>query len=190
MVDPTPAPPSAEPGTPAPSGRGPEVVGTVEIRRVGRFRFPVFAVVQGDRVLAELGRVGWFRIFVGRGSRIVTETDRRWRLVALGSARMLCPVVLDEAGRKYVVATQGQAWYGINGRDYAYVLHPVGTRRWSRPDRWLLREHEEVVATFSAWTRRVETSRPVPLAAILVAFAVIDYGIPGGDSLGVPRFGW
>ncbi len=185
-----PSSPSSPPDAPTGSGHGPEVSGVVEIRRVGRFRFPVFAVVQGDRVVAELGRVGWFRIFVGRGFRIVTETDRRWRLVALGSAGMLCPVVLDEAGLKYVVATQGQAWYGINGRDYAYVLHPAGTRRWSRPNHWLLREHEEVVATFSAWTRRVATSRPVPLAAILAAFAVIDYGIPGGDSLGVPRFGW
>jgi hypothetical protein len=186
MPDPSPSPGASRPVT----GHGPEVNGTVEIRRVGRFRFPVFAVMQGDRVVAEMGRTGWFRIFIGRGCRIVTEDGRRWRLVALGSARMLCPVVLDEERRKYVVASQGEAWYGLNGRDYAYVLHAASARRWSRPDRWLVREHEEVVATISSWSRRVETSRPVPLAAVLAAFVVIDYGIPGGESLGVPRFGW
>jgi len=98
--------------------------------------------------------------------------------------------VLNEDRLKLAVAMPGKGNYGINGRDYAHSLHPMEARRWARPDSWVLREHEDELAVFHRHARRVEAVRPVPLAAALAAFAVIDYGIPGERGLGVPRFRW
>ena len=47
---------------------------------------------------------------------------------------------------------------------------------------WLLRRHEEEVATIDA-ARVMHTNEPVPIAAVLMAFTLIDHGIPGEAKL-------
>lgn len=51
-----------------------QVLGAASIRRVGRLRFPVAVFVADEtsegRILAKLGRDGWFRVFFGLGRRI------------------------------------------------------------------------------------------------------------------------
>lgn len=103
------------------------------------------------------------------------------------AGRWIAPMVTCPTGKLAVGTPNGRRSYGVNGRDYAYNLYPSG--RSSRGEsRWLLRHHEVDIATFKP--RSMYATDPVPVAAALVCFTLMRYGVPGGEDLGVPRFHW
>ena len=168
------------------------VVGSASLRRVGVLRFPISVLVREDRVrgeevMARLGRDGWLRVFFGPGRRVELADGTPWRVAATGSGACIVPVVTCERGKLAVAEPSGQRSYGVNGPDYAYNLYPSnpagpGMRAWT------LREHDTELATFGS--RSMYADHPVPLAAVLVCFTVIKYGVPGEASMFVPQFRW
>jgi len=168
------------------------VLGPASIRRIGMLAFPVAVFERQDgtaeaKVLARLGRDGWFRIFFGRGRRVELPDGTAWRLVAVGTGGCIVPIVLCQRGKLAVAAPHGKRSYGINGRDYAYNLYPQGRPGLSHSN-WSLREHDTVLATFGLHSMYAD--HPVPLAAALLCFTLIKYGVPGEADLGVPKFRW
>jgi hypothetical protein len=189
LVDQAPAPSAKRLG----SLEGPSrlhLLGTASVRRIGRWRFPVFELAQDGDVLAVMGRYGWFNIFFGSGQRIELTNGNRWRIPSVGVAGNICPRVVDADGRKVAVGALGFGNYGINGRDYGYVLYAAEPRRFGRANRWILRHHEDDLAVVNRWPLSIEASQPVPLGAVFLCFVLARYGIPGELGPTVPKFHW
>ncbi|MDR9449723.1 MAG: hypothetical protein RI637_00780 [Acidimicrobiia bacterium] len=168
------------------------VLGPASIRRIGMLAHPVAVFESQDgspegKVLARLGRDGWFRVFFGRGRRVELPDGTAWRVAAIGAGGCIVPVVLCERGKLAVAAAHGTRSYGINGRDYAYNLYRQ-SRAGLRHSTWSLREHDTVLATFRLHSMFAD--HPVPLAAALLGFTLIKYGVPGEADSGVPQFRW
>ncbi len=85
-----------------------------------------------------------------------------------------------------MAAPHGNRSYGINGRSFAYNLYPAGRRAGLR--RWSLREHETELGTFES--NSMLADHPIPLAAALLCFTLIKYGVPGDANLWVPQSRW
>ena len=164
--------------------------GRAALHKVGFLRFPVYELAVDGDVLARLGRPGWWRIFFGRGQMIELADGTRWRLRAVGKAGAICPVIVDTDMRKVAQAAPSHGGYGINGRDWAYVLFPSEKHRFVRANQWVLREHDENVGLVSRTPWEITTTSPVPLGAAIVALTLTTYSIPGESHLGVPRFRW
>ena len=96
-------------------------------------------------------------------------------------------MVTSPTGKLVVGAPNGRRSYGVNGRDFAFNLYPGG-RTDSGEATWQLRNHEVQIATFKK--RSMYAAHPVPVAAALMCFTLIRYGVPGGEDLGVPKFHW
>lgn len=168
------------------------VLGSASIRRIGRLAFPVFAFEcedgdSGREVLARLGRDGWFRVFFGRGRRVVLPDGTEWRVAAVEVGGAIEPIVTSERGKLAQATPHGRRSYRIDGRDFAYNLYPtsgtvVGKTTWS------LRERDTSLATFES--RSMCAEQPVALAAALLCFALIKYGVPGEANFLVPEFRW
>lgn len=162
------------------------------MQRVRWIRFPSSLLVQArspdgeQKVLARLGRDGWFRVFLGRGRRVELPDGTKWRIGSGGMGGELVPVVTCPTGRLAVGSSVGQRSYGINGKDYAYNFYPTSRKRYDQSP-WMLTEHGAKLATFQADS--VYAERPVPLATILICFTLIKYGVPGEGIL-VPNFSW
>ena len=175
-----------------PVGGMDHVLGSALLRRVGALAFPTFVLV-GDEgaseetILARLGRDGWFRVFFGRGRRVELPDGTKWRLTAVGAGGFISPLVTCEGGKLAMAAPLGSRSYGVNGRDYAYNLYPTRNRDLDKPT-WALREHDTDIATFGS--RSMYAKHPVPLAAALLCFTLIKYGVPGEANLFVPEFRW
>jgi hypothetical protein len=163
--------------------------GPAEMRRVGRVRFPVFAFTQGEKVLASLGRSGWFTIFFGRGQRVELSDGSRWRITSKAVGGMVCPAIIDAGGRKIAVSALTAGTYGINGRDYGCVFYRAGGRRFGRGCRWLLRSHEDELAAITSRPYTVDAAQPVHLGAVLLSFTLANYGILG-ESMQRLNFRW
>ena len=169
-----------------------QVLGRASIRRIGVLTFPIFEFVAGDgtrdeEVLALMGRDGWFRTYFGRGRRVELPDGTPWRVTAVGSGRYVEPRVTAGTGKLATAGSIGKRSYGINGRDYAYHLYPTTTAALRKPT-WLLRQHDTYLATLSS--RSMEAHHPVPLAAALLCFTLIKYGLPGDGNLGIPKLNW
>lgn len=166
---------------------GPTLVGAAEVRRIAGRGFPIYRLATGNgTLLAEMARYSWFTIFLGRGQRILLPSGALWRLRAVSWTHAICPVMVDAEARKVAQAAPGAGNYGINGRDYAFVLYPAeGHGR----NNWILRHHEDDVARMTRRPRAVEAATPVPLAAVLLGFVVMQFGIPGQEQLATPG-GW
>lgn len=164
--------------------------GSAALRKVGLVRFPVYQLAVDDHVLGQLGRPGWWRIFFGRGQPIELADGRRWRLRAVGMAGAICPVIVDTDLKKVAQAIPGPGGYGLNGRDWAYVLSPWERHRFVRANQWILREHEREVALVTRSPWEIATTSPVPVGAAILALTLSLYSIPGESDLGVPRFRW
>jgi hypothetical protein len=95
--------------------------------------------------------------------------------------------VTCEQGKLALAEPAGKRSYGVMGPDYDYNLYPSDTSRHAKVT-WTLREHDIQLATFAAGSMKAD--HPVPLAAVLVCFTVIKYGVPGEASLFVPQFSW
>ena len=169
-----------------------EVLGSASMKRTNVLRFPNWSLVADDgtpngRVLAELSRDSWFWIYFGRGRRIQRPDATRWRLTAVGSGTSIVPMVVTTTGKLAIAGALGQRSYGITGPDYGFKFFPV-ERTGLRTSAWTLREFDLELARFGP--RTIEATRPVPLAAALLCFALIRYGIPGEANLGIPQFQW
>jgi hypothetical protein len=158
--------------------------GKIQMKRVGRFRFPVEELTADGDLVAQLGRDGSLRIFFGPGRRIRLADGTMWRIKATTRGRHITPIIVSPAGK---VAISGPLFakrsYGINLKDRGYSLIPLGRTGLRRQRRWALRRHEQDIATIDDATRTVTTTEPVPAAAILMAFTLMTHGIPGEGSL-------
>lgn len=168
------------------------MLGSASIRRIALVGFPAFSLVLDDgtpdgKVLADLGRDGWFRVFFGRGRRVGLPDGTAWRIAAAGSAHCIVPLVTSKAGKYAVAAPHGKRYFFVNGRDYAYKLTPLSGAGF-RKQTWVLLEREVELATFES--RSMRATLPVPLAAALLCFTLIKYGIPGQAGLAIPEFRW
>ena len=173
-------------------GQMEHVLGSASIRRIGALTFPTFLFVaengtSEETVLARLGRDGWFRVFFGRGRRVELSDGTPWRVTAVGVGPHIEPRVMGQGGKLAVAASNGNRSYAINGRDYAYNFYPT-SRKVVRKPAWLLREHDTELATFKSHSMHAE--HPIPMAAALLCFTLLKYGIPGEASLGIPKFHW
>lgn len=148
---------------------------------VARWGFPRVRFEAGD-VSADLGRLSWFSVFLGRGQRIVLADGTRWRLRAVARGRHVCPVIVDEANRKVALAGPGHRNHGIATRDRAFVLSPAdGSPRRART--WVLDEHEERVATITRRPFTIDADGEVPLGVALLAPVLIRFGVLGEAEL-------
>lgn len=165
------------------------VQGRVELRRVGRWRFPAYDLINNGAEVGSTGPLGWFRIFLGPGVRVELSDASRWRIRSATLAGFVCPVVVDGQRRKVAVAAPGAGNYGVSGRDFGYGLYPQGRHR-SSSSSWTLREYEENVAVLHRRPLVVEAAEPVHLAAVLVSFVLMRYGIPDDARPRMPSFSW
>lgn len=160
-----------------------DVEGPISLRRISRSGFPTHELIAACRTIARLGRDGTLRLFFGRGRRVQLVDGTEWRIKATTAGPYIVPIIKARTG---MVATSGPLagdhCYGINGKHFGYVLVPLGPiRLFGRVD-WLMRRHEDEVATIDS-ARVIHTNEPIPIAAALMAFALIDHGIPGEAKL-------
>ena len=167
-----------------------EVLGRAEVRRVGRVRFPVYELVQGDVALASMGRTSWIKVFMGRGQRIELADGSRWRLKSLGSAGAVCPAILDADKRKIALSSVAVGGYGINGKAFGFMFYRGEKKRFSRANRWILRHYEDEIAIVVRYPAAVDASEPVHLGAVLLAFSLVRYGILGESRPRLQFRGW
>jgi hypothetical protein len=119
------------------------IVGRATVRRVGRWRYPVTVLTQDGNALLQMGRTGWLKIYLGRGQRVELADGDLWKIRAVGARGSMVPTIFDSAGRRIAIAGSSQGAYGINGRDFAYVLCPGEKLRLGRANNWILRHFEE-----------------------------------------------
>ena len=160
-----------------------DVEGPIALRPVSRSGFPTHELIAAGATIARLGRDGSLRIFFGRGRRVELVDGTEWRIKATTVGPYIVPVISARTG---LVATSGpvggRRCYGINGRHFGFVLTPLGRVRLLRGVGWLMRRHQDEVATIDT-TDVMQTNEPVPIAAALMAFTLIDHGIPGEAKL-------
>ena len=160
-----------------------DVEGPIFLRRIGRSGFPTHELVAAGRTVARLGRDGPLRLFFGRGRRVQLVDGTDWRIKATSAGPYIVPIIKSRTG---LIASSGplggHRCYGINGKEFGFVLIPLGRTRMLGQVGWLLRRHEDEVATIDT-AQVMHTNEPVPIAAALMAFALIDHGIPGEAKL-------
>ncbi|MGI9648324.1 MAG: hypothetical protein ACR2OI_07370, partial [Acidimicrobiia bacterium] len=100
------------------------------------------------------------------------------------------PTIINSEGQRVAQASQRIGTYGITGKEWGYVLLPNRASKLVRPQHWTLAHLDDHVAEFTRRPREITTSQPVPLAAVLLAFALIDLGILGEDGPRIPAFKW
>ncbi len=159
------------------------VEGPIFLRRISRSGFPTHDLVAAGSTIARLGRDGPLRMFFGRGRRVQLVDGTEWRIKATSAGPYIVPIIKARDG---VVAFSGPVGgrhcYGINGRSFGLVLVPLGPVRLLGQVAWQMRRHEDEVATIDA-DHVMHTNEPVPIPAVLLAFALIDHGIPGEAKL-------
>jgi hypothetical protein len=165
------------------------VQGRTELRRIGRWRFPVHHLVQDDAVVARLGRFGWLRVFLGPGVRVELSDGSRWRIRATTIRGKVCPVVVDSERRRVAMAEKGNGTYGITGRDYGYALNPGHAPRRATAT-WTVRYYEDLVGEVRRRPLRFEALEPVHIGAVLLSFVLMRYGLPDDMAPRLPAFRW
>jgi len=160
------------------------VQGSIELRRLGRTAFPTEELHGDDGLIAQLGRDGSLRIFFGRGRRIRLNDGTEWRIKSMTSGRHIVPVIRSSEG---MVAISGPLYarrsYGLNGKEWGFSLIPLGKVGLRIPGLWVIRQHETEIAAIDYHERKLHSPEPLPLAAVLLAFALITHGIPGEADL-------
>ncbi len=164
--------------------------GTAELRRMSPWGFPSSALVVGGTTVALLGRMGYFRIYFGRGQRVELADGTNWTVTSISSGGTIQPMIVDEAGRRVATAGLNHGTYGINGRDYACVFHPGEAPRFGRANHWMLTDGDQVLATVIRSPLSIEAHRPIHLGAVLLSFVLVRFGLPEESSPRVPSFRW
>ncbi|MCP3973984.1 MAG: hypothetical protein GY720_05770 [bacterium] len=166
------------------------ITGHIEIRRVGRRGFPVAELLSDGVTIASLGRDSSFNIFFGPGRLVVLADGTEWRIKAANSNRHIVPIIKSEVGTvAFSGPLYGKRSYGITGRDYGYSLMPLGRIGLRSPGIWTLRQHETDIASVDDRQMQIEALQPVPTAAVLLVFTLVNHGVPGEADL-MPRVGW
>lgn len=175
-----------QPGVqPSRFGGQPTLYGGAEVRRSQRHLR--YELVQGDRVVAAVGRYSWLNIFFGRGQRAVLPSGERWRIRSYGRARHICPLIVDTEGRKVAVSAPSDASsYGINGKDWALSMFPAVAAPIGRANSWVLREHETELGVVKRKPRSIEVYEPIPLSAALLALVLVHFDMPGEKEVWTP----
>ena len=166
------------------------LTGTAQVRRIGLRSFPVYELVQGDAVLARMGRFGWFNIFLGSGQRIELANGSRWWVTSVGFRGTICPRVVNAQGQRVAVSSLAAKHYGINGKDYGYVLYPADAHWFGQSNAWVIGDRDAELARVLPHPMSIETVDPVPLSAVFLSFVLVRYGIPGERSPRVPALRW
>jgi hypothetical protein len=164
--------------------------GPARLRRVAPWGFPAAALTGNGETIALIGRMGWFRIYFGRGQRIELADGTRWTLTSVTTGGTISPVILDASGRRVTQAGFRHGTYGINGRDYAAVLHPADTTGLGRANRWMISDDDGEVAIIVRSPLSVIPRRPVHVGAVLIAFALVRFGLPEESAPLMPAFRW
>lgn len=169
------------------------VVSAAHLRRIGWIRFPAFELVMDEpaenhRVLAKVGRGGWFKVYFGRGRRIELADGTKWRLTAMDKAGSVVPVITSETGKVAYASTTGYRSYGISGRDFAYNLYRDQEPGIGKRATWLLVEFDNPVGTVGATAIQAES--PIPVAVALLCMSLVKFGVPGESKLGIPATQW
>ncbi len=166
------------------------LTGTIAMRPISRFGFPAAELLSDGITVASLGRDSSVSIFFGPGRRVVLADGTEWRIKAANSSRHIVPIVKSSAGTvAFSGPLYGKRSYGITGRDYGYSLIPLGRIGLRSPGLWTLRQHETDLASIDDRTLVIETTKPIPVAAVLLAYTLVNHGIPGESDL-IPRMGW
>ena len=168
------------------------VDGHLEMRARGRRPLRSWELRDESGSLAVLGARSWLSIYIGRGQHIRLADGRSGRIAATGLHNWIVPVVVDDRGNTVARATPGpHGSYTIDTVEEGLNLVPMSTRTWrSKPTQWELRSWDEAVASLTVRPETIDTSRPIPLAAVFLAFTVMSLGIPGEFAIGTPRLQW
>ncbi len=176
--------------TPLWTGAGHLLVGSARLQRVNPWGFPVMALVADGGTIALLGRIGWFRIYFGRGQRVDLTDGVSWTVRSITTGGTIVPVIVDGERRRVAQAGWRHGTYGINGRDYACVLHPAEPPRFGRANHWQISDDEGELATVVRSPLSVTARRPVHLGAVLLSFALVRFGLPEESAPRMPSFRW
>ena len=166
-----------------------KLLGRAELVRIGRWRFPVYELATDEGVAARLDRIGWLRIYLGRGVRVELADGTIWRIRATTLRGAVVPVIVDAERRKVAVGERGVGNYGIAGRDYGYALNPGHAPRRAGAE-WIVRFYEDQVGTVRRRPLRFHAVEPVHLGAVLMSFVLMRYGVPGDVGPRLPAFRW
>lgn len=159
-----------------------EITGDYHLEPRGRLGFPWAALVGPEGPVAEVGRYSALNIFLGRGQRIGLPEGVHWRLRSAPWSRFVCPRVVDGAGLRLAISAPGHGNYAITCRDRGFTLIPA-ERRPGRPRAWQLLEFDEPVAAIRRNPYVASVTRPVPLQAVLLSFALSAFGVMGEKDL-------
>ena len=176
-------------GTITPQRRS-AVSGRATVVRIRNPGFPSYELTDGSHTMAELGRYSFLNTFFGRGQRIRLPDGTAWRISAIGAAGSLCPIVTDAQRLRVAESASRFRTYSIHGRGYTYVLRPEERRTFARAQHWTLTRMDDEIARFTFRPRHVVAIEPVPLAAVLLGFALVEFGIPGEDAPRLPPMSW
>ena len=136
------------------------LVGKATVRRLRRWKFPVFELEQDGEVLAQMGRTGWIKVYLGTGQRVELPNGDRWTIRSIGIGGTFSPIIVDSSGRKVALAGMSHGTYGINGKDYSCVLAPVDEPMIGRANTWKLNRFEDDLATITRYPLGVDASLP------------------------------
>lgn len=167
----------------------PSVAGAVAVRRVRLLRFPAFELQAEGGLQVGMGRYSALNIYFGWGQRLELPWGARWRLTAVEQGSMLRPVVINENRQRMAMAAAWTGSYGINGRDYAYILNPAEARL-GRAGRWDLFAGEDRVARFTRRPFSAVCDQPLALPAVLLGLLLTRLAIPGEGDMHVPQMRW
>lgn len=165
------------------------VLGEASVRRIGAFAFPVWELANEGVPMARLGRFSSWSIYFGRGQRIQTADGENWRLGSFETGGEISAVLLDGLGARLAVGSVGKGVYGINGRDFAYMLFPHRSDRLSATD-WTLSSPSAESAAIRRAPLSLTAHIPVPLSAVVMALALVKLGVPGERKLTLPSVQW
>ncbi len=141
-------------------------------------------------MLAQMGRTGWLRIYMGPGRRITIADGEHWRVRAIGTGGSMIPVIFDSNRRRVAMASSNHGVYGITGRDFACSLYPAEKPLFGRANTWTLRQFEDELATITRYPLSVEAVLPVHLGAVFLSFILVRHGLPDDSVPRIPSFQW
>lgn len=167
------------------------VDGHLEMRVSGGWPLRHWTLRSESGVVASLGVRSWLALYFGRGQHVQLPDGAGGRIVGAGMRNWIIPLLVDDRGNTVARAIPGpHGSYTIDTIDQGFLLIPATSRTWrSKPRQWEMLSWDEVVARLTADPDTIDTLRPIPLAAVLLAFTVMNLGIPGEGGMG-PQSAW